>query len=132
AYHDVTKAMEERDRLVNLAQAEALRKKRAAHASALQVVRQAEASAHERIVQTEAAQVSFLARHQIRMRLSLAEEGRLLWQAFLALYRGQAPAVVLHAYERQRQERIAAQIVLTDFRLFWDALAQALGGREKV
>jgi hypothetical protein len=35
-------------------------------------------------------------------------------------------------YEGRRQERIAAQKSLTDFRLFWDALGEALAGREKI
>ncbi|MCI0464420.1 MAG: cation-translocating P-type ATPase family protein [Gemmataceae bacterium] len=132
AYHEVTKAMEARARLVNEAQAEAIRRRRAAQASALQLVRQAEATTHERIVQTDAAQASFLARQAIRTRLSLADEWQLFWDAFRALGQGQEPALVYDAYERRRQERILAQSVLTDFRLFWDALTQALSGREKV
>jgi Cu+-exporting ATPase len=132
AYHEVTKAMEGRDRQVNEAQAEAVRKQRAAQASAVQVVRRAEAAAHERVTQTEAAQTSFLARHEARARLGLAEEWRLFRDAFLALRDGQEPAVVHRDYERRRGERIAAQALLTDFRLFWDALGQSLAGRDKV
>src|SRR5205807_6027389 len=64
-YHDVTKAMQARDRQVNLAEAEALRAtldqegkartKRAAQVKALQTRREAEASAHETVTRAGAA-----------------------------------------------------------------------------
>jgi len=35
-------------------------------------------------------------------------------------------------YERRRTQRITLLTTLTEFRLFWDALGQALAGREKI
>jgi Cu+-exporting ATPase len=132
AYHDVTKAMQAHDRVVNEAEAEALRKKRSAQASALQLVRQATAAKHETVTQEAAAQAAFLARYKVRSGLSLREEGQLLGDAFRAVWRGQAPAAAYDQYARGRRERLAQQAALTDFRLFWDALARALVGRDKV
>jgi Cu+-exporting ATPase len=132
AYHDVTKAMQAHDRLVNEAEAEALRKKRSAQASALQLVRQATAAKHETVTQEAAAQAAFLARYKARSGLSLREEGWLLGEACRAVWRGQAPTAAYDQYVRSRQERLAVQAALTDFRLFWDALARALVGRDKV
>jgi len=48
------------------------------------------------------------------------------------VWHGQAPAVAYRDYERDRNARLAVQAALTDFRLFWDALASALAGRDKV
>jgi hypothetical protein len=42
------------------------------------------------------------------------------------------PSAVYREFERRRQNRLAVQAFLTDFRLFWDALGSALEGREKM
>jgi Cu+-exporting ATPase len=141
-YHDVTKAMQARDRQVNDAEAEALRAtvddagnartKRAAVVRALQIQRQAKAAAHEAVTQADAAQAAFLARQAVRSQLNPGEEWQLLKEAFRAVWLGQAPVAALQDYERSRQARLVLQAALTDFRLYWDALAQALAGREKV
>jgi Cu+-exporting ATPase len=131
-YHRVTQAMEDRDRQVNEAQAAAIRKKRDAQATALLNIRLAQALAHEITTQAEASRTAFLARHAMRNQLSLRDDLRLLGGAWRALSHGQLPESVYRDYSRRRREQLAAQAALTDFRLFWDALAQALGGRDKV
>jgi regulator of protease activity HflC (stomatin/prohibitin superfamily) len=131
-YHEVARAMEARDRQVNEAQAAAIRKNRDAQASALQLRAQAQAAANETIKQAEAAKVAFQARFRMRHRLSLADEWRLLRAAARACRAGQKPETVYQDYQRQRRECLTLQAALTDFRLFWDALAQALAGRDKV
>jgi hypothetical protein len=45
---------------------------------------------------------------------------------------GRAPEQIAHDYQRRRGEALAVQAALTDFRLFWEALAGALAGRDKV
>ena len=55
----------------------------------------------------------------------MKEAGRAVWL-------GQDPLAAYQDYERGRQARLALQAALTDFRLYWDALTQALAGREKV
>jgi hypothetical protein len=141
-YHDVTKAMQARDRQVNLAEAEALRAsldqegrartKRAAQVKALQIKREAEALAHETVTRAGAAQAAFLARQAMRSRLSARDEWQLLHDAFCRLWNGQTPAAAYQEYVSNRQTRLGVQAVLTDFRLYWDALAQGLVGRDKV
>jgi hypothetical protein len=132
AYHDVARAREARERLINEAQAEALRGRRDAEAQALQTVRQAEAAARERVRLAEADRDVFLARLQARTRLSLDEEWALIDAAFEEPTSSTDPDVAYAAYQRRRDERLAAQPLLTDFRLAWEALVAVLGKREKV
>ena len=73
AYHDVTRAMEARDRQVNEALADALTRKREAESAALVLVRQAEAWAHETVTRTQAAQQAFLSRQEVRTSLPCAK-----------------------------------------------------------
>jgi Cu+-exporting ATPase len=141
-YHDVTKAMQARDREINRAEAEALsaavdeagnaRTRRAALVKSQQIRRQATAAAHETVANAEAARAAFLARQAVRSRLSAWEEWQLLKDAFCALWHGQTPAAAYASYEHQRRSRLATQAALTDFRIYWDALAQTLAGHEKV
>ncbi|HLJ93251.1 MAG TPA: cation-translocating P-type ATPase family protein [Gemmataceae bacterium] len=142
SYHNVTRAMQARDRQVNDAEAEALRAtideagnartRRAALVRALQIQRQSKAAAHETVTQADAAQAAFLARHRVRSRLATAEEWQLLREAFRSIWLGQGAVAAYQDYDRNRQARLALQAALTDFRLYWDALAQALVGRDKV
>jgi Cu+-exporting ATPase len=128
AYHDIARAKEARDRMLNEAHAEATRKKRAAEAQALQIERQALSTALETVQQATAARDMFLARYVARGRLSFTEEWDLLEQSFL----GTDLAAAALDYEHRRQELIATKVFLTDFRLAWEALVAALRGRDKV
>ncbi|HLN28012.1 MAG TPA: cation-translocating P-type ATPase family protein [Gemmataceae bacterium] len=132
AYHDVTKAMEARDRMVNEAQADAIRKKRASAAAALQITRQAQASAHEVVKREEAAQSVFLSKYAVRSRLPVWEECRLFLGALRNACSGRPAPSAYQAYAQERQEALARLAALTDFRLFWDSLGRALAGREKI
>jgi regulator of protease activity HflC (stomatin/prohibitin superfamily) len=132
AYHEVTKAMEVRDRLVNEAEAEALRKKREAEAQALQVIRRAQAAAHEKVLLAESARDAFLARLQARTQLGPSGEWRLFRDAAVAVALGQSPTEAYRDYQVRRHSVQATQKGLTDFRLYWDALARALTGRDKI
>jgi Cu+-exporting ATPase len=140
-YYKVTMAMEGRDRQINEAQAEKLRvyendKKipgtRAARVKEDQILRQAEADKQQKIREADASKGRFLARWEARVRLDPQEEWQLFGDAVKAVVDGQAVAAAYRDYERHRQERVAAQKSLTDFRLFWDALGEALTGREKI
>src|SRR5262249_48386145 len=132
SYHDVAKAMEDHDRAVNDAIAQATRQKRDAEAQAVQVVNQAQAKANDTVKTAEAARDVFLARHKARTQLSPEAEARLLSAAAGAALAGQPLWAVLEECQRQWRERLAVQAFLTDFRLFWEALAPALGQREKI
>jgi Cu+-exporting ATPase len=131
-YHEVARAMELRDQLVNNAQASATATRRQAESSALKVVREAQAAAKEKISGAEADRDGFLARLKVRNELSPAEEWKLLSAAAQAVGDGKEPAVVYAEYQKRRAEQLAVQRFLTDFRLTTDRLADALGKRVKV
>jgi Cu+-exporting ATPase len=156
AYHDVTRAMEDRDRQVNQAQADVLYNPRSlaqsgqlwqqserdgnptrlslaeAHALALQAVRQAEAARTEKVTAAEAGRDVFLARVEVRTELDLETEGMLVGEAIAAIRSGQSPATAYADYRRRREQWQRVQAVLTDFRIYWDALGRALSGRDKL
>ncbi len=132
AYHDIAKAMEDRDRKITDAQAVALTRKREAEAEALRIVREAEADARRKLHEAEAAQAEFLALWRMRSQLDWSDEWRLLRGAFDIWWACGDMAATAQEYDRQRRERVAAQAALTDFRLFWNALTRALRGREKI
>jgi Cu+-exporting ATPase len=131
-YHRVTEAMEKRDRQVNEAEADRIWKRRQAAAAAEELAKRARAAAREVVQQAQGSRAAFLARQQQRNRLGVWEELRLLADCFAAVGNHQTLAAAYRAYQSQRQERLALQASLTDFRLFWEALSAALAGREKV
>src|SRR5262249_52401037 len=114
AYHEVTKALEARDRMINQAQADALQKEREAEADALTVVREAGAARHEKVAAAEAASDAFLARYEARTGLSGGQEAALFGEAAGAVAGGQSPASAFEDYQRLRREAIAVQAALTD------------------
>ncbi len=132
AYHEVTNAMEERDRRVNQAEAEALAMVRAQEGRNLEIVRRAEAARDEKIRMAEARLAAFTARYQQRSRLPLTQEWHLFRDAWRAVTRGEPAERAGREYRRRREEALAVQEALTDFRLYWDMLAGALTGRDKV
>jgi regulator of protease activity HflC (stomatin/prohibitin superfamily) len=132
AYHEVTKAMESRDQQVNQAQAAATSRERAQEASSLQVVREAEAARKEKVSMARARLEAFLARYRARQQLSFETEAELFGSLLRAAANGQAPADAVRDYRKRHDEALSRQAALTDFRLYWDLLAAALTGREKV
>jgi Cu+-exporting ATPase len=138
AYHQVTMAMEERDRLVNKAEAEALEREREQEAKSLQTVRRAEAEALEKVRKAEARRDAVAARVRARTSLAWDQEWPLFRDAALEILADPRPAGGDHHhdaeqhYRERRAAAMARQAALTDFRLYWDALASALTGREKV
>jgi P-type Cu+ transporter len=130
AYHDVARAMEARDRLINEAVAEATRKKRAAEGQALVVVREAQSAALERVRQAEVLRDGFLVRYASRSQLDLDDEWEII-DAAVPLAPPESEAA-LADYARRRQELIDARRTVADARLSWEALTEALRGRDKV
>src|SRR5262249_24916882 len=78
SYHEVTKAMEARDRRVNLAEATALNRERQQEGESLRIVRQAQAAAGEKVRMAQAQREAFTARLHGRSQLSLGQEWDLL------------------------------------------------------
>jgi Cu+-exporting ATPase len=117
SFHDVARAMEDRDRRVNDATAEATRRRRRAEGEALHTTRQAEARAQAVLADAAATRDAFLAWHALRSKLPPEEEAALASQPGAA---------------REREARLASRRALIDFRLGWEAAARALAGRDKV
>jgi len=99
---------------------------------ALRVVRQAQAARAEKVSAAEAGRDVFLARESARNELSRETEWLLALDAIGQIRGGKAPAAACEAYRQRREELLALQPVLNDFRLFWTALGRALAGREKM
>jgi Cu+-exporting ATPase len=132
SYHAVTRAMEKRDEEVNRAEADRLRAERAQQADTQRAIHQAAAAHLEKVEIARANQAAFHARQAERGRLSLEEEWRLFSTAWLAVSRGTSAEEAGRDYLRRRDESRALQAALTDFRLYWDAVGEVLGKRDKV
>jgi Cu+-exporting ATPase len=132
AYHDVTRAMEKRDKLLNEGEENVLRSERRQQAEGLKQVREAEAEAQRKILYAQANQAGFAERYRLRHRLDLAEEWRLFHDAWKEMSKGRSAAEVGTEYLRRRDETLAQQQMLMDFRAYWDALSAALANREKI
>ncbi len=132
AYYEVAQAMEGRDRLINEAQALAIEKVRAAEAESNLIVSRARALFTEKVMQAAGERDTFLARSRARKEPGFGQEFFLSLQAVDAVLNGAAPAQVELAYEQQRTALRSMQPLLSDFRLFWDTLSQALTGRDLV
>src|SRR5690606_16774624 len=64
AYHEVARAMELRDRLINEAEADAFRTRRRARENAAAITNLAEAARNEKVAAAKAARDAFLAWHK--------------------------------------------------------------------
>jgi Cu+-exporting ATPase len=131
AYHEVARAMEARDKMVNEARADALEKVRREEANAQKILLDADAEKEEKVLLARATRDAFLARQEARSELSVGQEIRLLGE-FLAALQEKAPADAAEDYQRRRREAVERQALLTDRRLFWEALSKALKGRDKL
>jgi P-type Cu+ transporter len=138
AYHQVTMAMEKRDERVNQATGEALSREREQEAKSLQTVRKAEADAIDKVRRAEAMRDSVTARVRGRRALAVDQEWALLRDAVLEVWNDTRPDEderlrdAMRRYKERRAEAVSRQAVLTDFRLYWEALTTALTDREKV
>lgn len=132
AYQDVARSMEARDRLINEAEADTIRRKRTAQSEALGIERSAEASSRETVLGALGSQSAFLALEKTRNQLDAATQTWLLLHAARAAWKAGRPAPAFTYYQQRREELLRSQAALTDFRLFWTAITQALSGRDKI
>jgi Cu+-exporting ATPase len=122
AYYEVAKAMEERDRKVNEAQARATEKLKKADAESRRNVTAARAAFTERVLEAEAETARFVELSRARRGLPSGVSD-MLDDIELTL-RG------VPAEEIERRRRAA--VALSDFRYFWDVVGKSLMGREMV
>jgi Cu+-exporting ATPase len=113
-YHAVAEAIQNRDKAVNEAKAEAVRTRRRAEEESLRIVRGAEAGAAKKLADATAARDAFLAWVKVRTELSPSEEASV----------SNDPA--------KRERLLATRRYLTEFRLALDAAVSVLAGRDKV
>jgi Cu+-exporting ATPase len=132
AYHRVTEAMEARDERINQARADAMTAEREQLAKSRQTVLRAEAAKEQTVRLAEARLEEFRARYRARTELPASTEVRLLSDKASAIANGQNVAAATEDYNRRRAALLATQAVLTDFRLYWQRLGDALAGRDKV
>ena len=132
AHHAVARALEDRDRQIHEAHAAATRTRRAAEAAALHTVRTADAQASERVALASANADAVAEWHLARTGLGPREDARLAAELGGALLNGRDATLAVVEYRRRRAELLATRRSLTEFRLAWEALAAALGGRAKV
>jgi Cu+-exporting ATPase len=132
AYHDVTDAMEARDERINQAKAAAVTAEREQMAKSRQTVLRAEADKERAIRLAEARLADFRARYRTRSEPPVAMESQLMGDMSRAIAKGQDAKMATADYQRRRGELLATQAALTDFRLYWQRIGDALTGREKV
>jgi Cu+-exporting ATPase len=132
SYHNVTRAMEAQAERINQARAEAIAAVREQRGKSRQTELRAEAAKEHSIRLAEARLAEFRALYRTRSELPLAVEIRLLSETARAVAGGQDVAAAAREYSQQRGELLATQSALTDFRLYWQRLGDALAGRDKV
>jgi Cu+-exporting ATPase len=146
AYHKVAEAMQIRDKLINQAKADAIRTATDARTTAMSAVTAAEAEKREIVGRFSTEVGTARARYRARSELTFCQEVDLLLEAALATAtsprslsvaaasadRKGAEEMFAEQRERLRQEALARQAALTDFRIVWDALTNALAVRQKV
>ena len=132
AYHDVTRAMEWYDQRIKDALASQVKTVEDAKAQQVEIETKAKATYTATVSRADAEQKRFLLWSQARKTLPFDQEWPLVLGAVDGLLKGDNPADVYAGYAKRRTELQAAQATLMDFRLYWEALGQALTGREMV
>ncbi|MCZ2342024.1 MAG: cation-translocating P-type ATPase family protein [Bacteroidales bacterium] len=117
SYHQVAEAIQRRDRTINAAEAEALRRHQRAEEVAIRLVRRAEADAAAQIADATAKRDAFLAWAQSRQTLPAAVEATLTGTPDAA---------------QRREALLAVHRFLTDFRLSLEAAVAVLRRRDKI
>lgn len=117
AYHQVAEAIQRRDRTINSAEADALRRRQRAEETALRLVRRAEADASAKVADATANRDAFLSWSESRKTLPAAAEATLATMPDAA---------------RRREDLLTIRRFLSDFRLSLDAAVAVLRGRDKI
>ncbi len=138
SYHEVTTAMEKRDELINQAQRDALSNERQQEAKSLETTRKAEAAKLDKVRRAEAMRDAVTARVRAETSYPGIRNAALFSGAVAEAWNDGRPdkseklREATRHYQERRDEAVARQEALTDFRLYWEALATALSDREKV
>jgi Cu+-exporting ATPase len=131
-FHEVTRAMEEKDQAVHIAYAEKTRLVSEAQAQAFKAISDAHASERVVVKAALADEETFLSRVRARTELDYELEWDLFSYAVRTMLEGERPEQAYAEYQRRREHALTVQAALIDFRLYWETLARALTGRELV
>ncbi len=113
AYHDVARAIQNRDQQVNRAEAQATQVRKQAEEEAVRELADADGARAEKLESAKAGRDSFLYWHRLRSELP-------------------ADQLSLYPTEAARREAIEKRKLLTESRLAWEVLVEVLKGRDKV
>jgi regulator of protease activity HflC (stomatin/prohibitin superfamily) len=129
SYHAVAKAIQERDRAVNEAAADALQIRRRAEEEAFRLTRRAQADAYARTADARAERDAFLAWNHVRSTLTPAEEAALTAERAKA---GQDASAVDRDIAARRAKMLAERRAVIETWLTYRAFVEALQGRDKL
>ncbi len=132
SYHDVAKAIQERDKLINEAVADALRMRRRAEEEAHRVATRAQADAHSKLEGARADRDGFLMWHAARTRLSDQEESAITTERAKRVAAGENPQSVDADLASRRARTLAGRRALLETRLTYQTLVDVLRLRDKV
>jgi len=132
AYHEVIRAIDLRQRMINEARTAAVYKVRDAESRALERVRRAEAERFEKIEQAKATRDAFLKWSKDRQELPASVEAELSAQLRQRLDQGINPEVAHDQHKRLYAQKLAEQRALTEFRLALEVMVDVLGKRDKI
>ncbi|HSQ56436.1 MAG TPA: protease modulator HflK, partial [Gemmata sp.] len=132
SYHKVAKSIQERDRLINEAEGEALRTLRASQQEATRILRGAETDAHAQTVAARADRDAFLAWHAIRNSLAPDEEATLAAEREKRVKAGENRESVEMDIAARRAKLLAERRFLVANRLAVQAVVDVLRQRDKI
>lgn len=132
SYHAVAKAIQERDRMINEAEADAARLRRRAQEEADRVLKRSDADAHATREAAKADRDAFLAWHAVRWRLAPDEEAALAAEWNRRVGNGEGPVWVTVDLARARANTLAERRFLLEYRLTVQAVVDVLRQRDKV
>jgi Cu+-exporting ATPase len=132
SYHAVAKAIQERDRVINEAEADALRTRRRAEEEADRVTRRASAEAHGKLEAAKADRDAFLAWHRARAELTPEEEEAHAAERATRVKAGQNPESVDRDLAARRKQILDDRRAALETRLTFQAAVEVLRQRDKV
>ncbi|MFO0796298.1 MAG: cation-translocating P-type ATPase family protein [Gemmataceae bacterium] len=132
SYHSVAKAIQERDRVLNDAEADALRTVRRATEEAERTVSRARTEANRQVKDAEALATAFAAWVKARAAVSAEEEAALAAERAKRVAAGEAAAAVDADLATRRLRLLTDRRAAIDSRLAARAVAEAFRSRDKV
>ncbi|MDB5307016.1 MAG: heavy metal translocating P-type ATPase [Gemmataceae bacterium] len=133
SYHAVAKAIQERDKLVNEAEADALRARRRAEEEADRVVRRAATEANRQVEEARAVRDVFLAWHRARTQLPPEEEAALAAERETRVnQRKENPESVDKDIADRRKRMLDEQRFFIESRLAARAVVEVFRQRDKI